>query len=110
SIQEVARSAGTTSRTLRHYDDIGLLPPTRIGANGYRRYDRDALVRLQRILLLRELGLGLPVIAEVLGREVDAAAALRAHVDWLREEQHRLERRIRSVTQTLESLEQQGDI
>ena len=59
SIQDIARLAGTTSRTLRHYDDIGLLQPSRIGANGYRYYDRDALVRLQRILLLRDLGLGL---------------------------------------------------
>ena len=60
SIQDIARLAGTTSRTLRHYDDIGLLEPSRIGANGYRYYDQHALVRLQRILLLRDLGLGLP--------------------------------------------------
>ena len=46
SIQEVARLAGTTSRTLRHYGDIGLLAPSRVGANGYRWYDDDALVRL----------------------------------------------------------------
>ena len=39
SIQEIAKLAGTTSRTLRHYDDIGLLAPTRIGSNGYRYYD-----------------------------------------------------------------------
>ena len=38
SIQEVARAAGTTSRTLRHYDAIGLLPPTRVADNGYRWY------------------------------------------------------------------------
>lgn len=56
SIQEIARLTGTTSRTLRHYDAIGLLPPTSIAANGYRCYDEAALVRLQRILLLKELG------------------------------------------------------
>ena len=67
SIQDIAQLAGTTSRTLRHYDDIGLLPPTRIAHNGYRHYDAQALVRLQRILLLRQLGLGLPQIADVLG-------------------------------------------
>nr|WP_314844658.1 MerR family transcriptional regulator [uncultured Microbacterium sp.] len=66
SIQEIARLAGTTSRTLRHYDDIGLLTPSRIAHNGYRHYDDLALVRLQRILLLRELGLGLRQIAEIL--------------------------------------------
>ena len=74
SIQEIARLAGTTSRTLRHYDDIGLLPPSRIAANGYRHYDAAALVRLQRILLLRELGLGLPQIAEVLGPSTGSGA------------------------------------
>ncbi|MFS0912152.1 MerR family transcriptional regulator [Microbacterium sp. 179-I 3D2 NHS] len=67
SIQEIARLAGTTSRTLRHYDDIGILPPSRVASNGYRHYDSAALVRLQRILLLRDLGLGLPQIGEILG-------------------------------------------
>lgn len=53
SIQELATVTGTTSRTLRHYDAIGLLPPTRIAGNSYRRYDQAAVLRLQRILLLR---------------------------------------------------------
>ena len=72
SVQQIARNAGTTSRTLRHYDDIGLLKPSRTGDNGYRFYDQASLVRLQRILLLRDLGLGLPAIAEVLDHEPDA--------------------------------------
>jgi len=76
SIQEIARLAGTTSRTLRHYDDIGLLPPSRIAANGYRHYDEQALVRLQRILLLRELGLGLPQIAQVLAADMTGTVGL----------------------------------
>ena len=57
SIHEVAQRSGVTTRTLRHYDDIGILAPTRTGANGYRYYGAEALVRLQRILLLRDLGL-----------------------------------------------------
>jgi len=105
SIQDIARLAGTTSRTLRHYDAEGLLPPTRIAANGYRYYDERALVRLQRILLLRELGLGLPTIREVLDREVDASTALRAHLGWLEQEQLRLRRQIRSVHTTITALE-----
>ena len=72
SVQQIARIAGTTSRTLRHYDDIGLLKPSRTGDNGYRFYDQASLVRLQRILLLRDLGLGLPAIAEVLDHEPEA--------------------------------------
>lgn len=105
SIQEIARAAGTTSRTLRHYGDVGLLAPSRVGSNGYRYYDRQSLVRLQRILLLRELGLGLPAIAEVLDGERDGAAALAVHLEWLKAERDRIERQIASVTTTLRKLE-----
>ncbi|MFJ6651619.1 MerR family transcriptional regulator [Microbacterium sp. NPDC091313] len=101
SIQQVARLAGTTSRTLRHYDDVGVLPPSRVAANGYRYYDADALVRLQRILLLRDLGLGLADIARVLEREQDEDAALERHLDLLRKERERLDRRIAAVQGTL---------
>ncbi|QOR70632.1 MerR family transcriptional regulator [Ruania alkalisoli] len=101
SMHEITRATGTTSRTLRHYDQIGLLPPARIGANGYRYYDTDALVRLQRILLLRELGLSLPAIAEVLAGDQSEAEALRTHLELLELERSRLERRIASVRTTL---------
>nr|WP_246461365.1 MerR family transcriptional regulator [Nocardia transvalensis] len=101
----MAKAAGTTSRTLRHYGQLGLLPPSRIGTNGYRYYDQDSLVRLQRILLLRGLGLGLPVIAEVLAGEQDTTAALRTHLDLLRQEQDRIARRIASVQTTLHKTE-----
>jgi DNA-binding transcriptional MerR regulator len=104
SIQEIAKIAGTTSRALRHYGDIGLLPASRTGGNGYRYYDRDALVRLQRILLLRELGLGLPQIGEVLARPTSQEDALTGHLAWLRQEQDRLERQILSVQMTIEAL------
>ncbi|MGO1769315.1 MAG: MerR family transcriptional regulator [Microbacterium sp.] len=101
SIQEVARIAGTTSRTLRHYESEGLLPATRVGSNGYRRYDEAALVRLQRILLLRELGLGLARIREVLDRETDEGRALSAHLGLLRQERERVARQIAAVEETL---------
>lgn len=101
SIQDIARSAGTTSRTLRHYGQLGLLEPSRRAANGYRYYDQHALVRLQRILLLRELGLGLPAIAEILHGQRDPAAALRTHLDLLEAERERLGRQIESVKTTL---------
>lgn len=110
SIQHIAALAGTTSRTLRHYDTIGLLAPSRIAGNGYRHYDQQALVRLQRILLLRELGLGLPAIAEVLTAETSATDALRTHVEWLRGEQERLGRLIASVEKTISAQSQGGSI
>ncbi|TQL40428.1 DNA-binding transcriptional MerR regulator [Homoserinimonas aerilata] len=101
SIQEIARLSGTTSRTLRHYDDIGLLPPSRIGANGYRHYDQQSLARLQRILLLRELGLGLPAIAGVLDGQQGDTDALTTHLRWLRQEKERLDRQIAAVETTI---------
>lgn len=110
SIQDIARLAGTTSRTLRHYDELGLLVPSRISANGYRHYDRDSLVRLQRILLLRELGLGLPAIARALDDRHDAVPALRDHLIWLRSERERLARQIASVEATIHAVEEGGEI
>src|ERR1700754_4931840 len=104
SIQDIARAAGTTSRTLRHYDAVGLLAPSRVGSNGYRYYDSAALVRLQRILLLRELGLGLPAIASVLDGERDSVVALSTHLSLLEQEQQRIGRQIDSVRTTLRKL------
>jgi DNA-binding transcriptional MerR regulator len=105
SIQDIARLAGTTSRTLRHYGQIGLLEPSRVGTNGYRYYDQDCLVRLQRILLLRELGLGLPAIGELLDGQRDTAAALRTHLALLEQERERIGRQIESVKTTLRKTE-----
>ena len=105
SIQDIAKKAGTTSRTLRHYGELGLLSPSRVGANGYRYYDQDALVRLQRILLLRELGLGLPAIAGILDGQQDTAAALRTHLTLLEQERERVGRLITSVRTTLHKTE-----
>jgi len=104
SIQEIARLAGTTSRTLRHYGDVGLLHPSRVGSNGYRYYDPVALARLQRILMLRDLGLGIPAIADVLEGERDDTRALASHLHWLREEKQRLDRQIASVERTIEKM------
>jgi DNA-binding transcriptional MerR regulator len=105
SIQDIARAAGTTSRTLRHYDQIGLLAPDRVGGNGYRYYSQNSLLRLQRILLLRELGLGLPAIAEILAGQQDTAAALNTHLELLEVERNRVDRQIASVKTTLRKLE-----
>jgi DNA-binding transcriptional MerR regulator len=104
AIQEVARLAGTTSRALRHYDDIELLKPSRVATNGYRYYDQDALVRLQRILLLRQLGLGLPAIAAVVDGQQSPAVALELQLEWLRLERQRIDRQIGSVETTITKL------
>lgn len=104
SIQQLARLAGTTSRTLRHYDGVGLVRPSRTGSNGYRYYDAESLVRLQRVLLLRELGLGIPAIADLLKGQRDDVAALESHRRWLVAEQERIARQLTSVGDTIDRM------
>lgn len=104
TIKQVAKTAGTTSRTLRHYDQIGLLKPTAIGENGYRMYDASALIRLQRILALRDLGLSLPQIQQVLDKDLSEIEALTELEQQLERETVRLNRQISTVRRTLEAL------
>ncbi|MEV6158974.1 MerR family transcriptional regulator [Nonomuraea sp. NPDC052129] len=66
SVGQVSRLAGVTVRTLHHYDDIGLLSPGERTAAGYRRYTEADLVRLQQVLLYRELGFALEEVAVIL--------------------------------------------
>ena len=105
SIVEVARMSRVASRTLRHYDDAGLLAPAYVGANGYRYYEQEQLLRLQQILLLRELGLGLGAIAEVLAGDRDQVTALRQHERWLHSERDRLGQLADTVSRTIRQLQ-----
>ncbi|WP_433266154.1 MerR family transcriptional regulator [Actinosynnema sp. CS-041913] len=105
SIAQVARMSKVTSRTLRHYDRIGLLEPAWIGSNGYRYYEREQLLRLQQILLLRDLGLNLDTVSEVLDGRHRTVDVLRNHRQWLRTEQERLARLAETVTRTIRELE-----
>ena len=73
TVKQVAAISGVTVRTLHHYDEIGLLAPAHIGANGYRYYGRAELLRLQRILFHRERGVPLGEIAAL-------TDAMKAHV------------------------------
>ena len=105
-IAEVARMSGVTARTLRHYDAIGLLPPARTGAGGLRYYGERQLLRLQQILLLRGLGLGLEEIRGVLAEQVDEVEALRGHRRRLLAERDRLDTLAATVSRTIAELEQ----
>ncbi|MFE6719552.1 MerR family transcriptional regulator [Streptomyces albidoflavus] len=106
SIAEVARMSKVTSRTLRHYDEIGLLPPAWTGSNGHRYYEEAGLLRLQQILLMRELGLGLREIQAVLDSRLDQVAVLREHHRRLLAERDRLETLARTVGRTIAALEE----
>lgn len=108
SIVEVARMAPVTSRTLRHYDAIGLLRPAYVGSNGRRFYAREQLLRLQQILLLRELGVDLGTIGRVLDGHLNQVEALREHEHALRLEQERLGHLAVTVTRTIAQLEGRG--
>ena len=107
-IAELARQAGVSSRTLRHYHRLGLLVPAYTGSNGYRYYGWEEALRLQRILLLRELGLGLEAIGEILDGGRSAVEALRSHRRWLEAEQTRLATMARTVDTTIERLTSGG--
>jgi DNA-binding transcriptional MerR regulator len=108
STAEVARMSRVSSRTLRHYDHVGLLRPARTGRGGLRFYERPQLRRLQHILVLRELGLGLDEIGAVLGGETDELAALRRHHDRLLREADRLRTLAATVARTIEETENGG--
>lgn len=94
-----------SSRTLRHYDHVGLLPPARTGHGGLRYYERPQLLRLQHILVLRELGLGLDDIGAVLDGATDEVAALRRHHERLLAESDRLRTLAATVARTIDERE-----
>jgi DNA-binding transcriptional MerR regulator len=122
SIAEVARTSGVTARTLRHYDAIGLLVPARVDRSGRRHYGQGELLRLQQILLLRELGLALPAIARALAEDIGEPAegvggrsrgtleALRRHEQWLEGERERLGTLLRTVRATIDGIEKGTDM
>ncbi|PVY29006.1 MerR family transcriptional regulator [Williamsia muralis] len=109
-IGEIARSSGVTPRTLRHYEQIGLLLPSRTGAGGIRYYDSAAVVRLQRILILRESGLSLPRIADVLAGQQDPRTALGELLTTLRSRRDSIDAQVSSVEHTITHLEKGLDI
>ena len=105
-VSEVAELAHVTVRTLHHYDEIGLLVPSRRSDAGYRLYAEADLERLYQILLYRELGFALEAIARVLEAPADQrSAALRAQRDALAEKQRRTDAVLRAVDRALESIE-----
>ena len=66
TIKEVSKLAGISIRTLRYYDEIGLLKPTQLSQSGYRLYDDRALEQLQEILFFKELDLPLETIQKII--------------------------------------------
>lgn len=106
TVKEVARLSGVSVRTLHHYDEIGLLKPAAVGANGYRYYGPEELLRLQQILFHRELGFPLAEIRDVLDAPgFDRIAALKAHRAKLAADARRARLLVRTIDETLAALE-----
>lgn len=59
TVQKLGQLAGISTRTLRYYDQIGLLKPARINSSGYRIYGQDEVDKLQQIMFYREMGMPL---------------------------------------------------
>ena len=106
SIRELAALSGVTTRTLRWYDQIGLLKPCRIAESGYRYYGPAEVDRLQEILYFRAIGVGLDQIKECLDDpSYDRRTMLKTHLTALEAEQNRVKELICSVRETLEAEE-----
>src|SRR6185503_227785 len=95
TVKRVAAMSGVSVRTLHFYDEMGLLKPAHLGANGYRFYEEPQLLTLQQILFYRELGFELKQIKRILGRaDFEIVAALRSHRKVLRKNLARTRRLI----------------
>lgn len=106
TVGEVAEIAKVTVRTLHHYDEIGLLTPSRRSGAGYRLYTEADIARLQQIRFHRELGLALEEVRRVLDApEYDPREALREHRRRLVERLRETEALVVTIDRTLETLE-----
>ena len=66
TVSKLAKISGVSTRTLRYYDEIGLLKPTKIRSNGYRIYGNAEVDKLQQILFYREMGVSLEEIIKLM--------------------------------------------
>lgn len=105
TVKQLSQLAGVTPRTLHHYDEIGLLKPSRIGENGYRYYGEEALLKLQQILFYRELDFPLDEIRRIMGRrDFDLLGALQDHREALQKQAERLDQLLVTVDNTIQHI------
>ena len=105
TVGELSRLTGVTVRALHHYDEIGLVRPSQRTAAGYRLYDEPDVLRLQQVLVLRELGVPLDQIGAAIDAASDRAALLRSHRTALAEKRARLDAMLSAVDPALAVLE-----
>ncbi len=103
-INELAEMSGVSTRTLRYYDQIGLLKPETVGENGYRMYGRTQVDRLQQIMFYRVLEMPLDDIRAVLdASDFDRASVLEGHLAALLNKKEQIEALIQNVENTIRS-------
>lgn len=106
TVQKLGQLAGISTRTLRYYDEIGLLKPARINSSGYRIYGSEEVDRLQQILFYRELGVNLDSIKEIMTSETfNGATALKEHRKKLLEKRAQLDLLIENVDKSIQITE-----
>ncbi|MFD1739601.1 MerR family transcriptional regulator [Bacillus salitolerans] len=102
TVNKLGKLAGVSTRTLRYYDEIGLLKPARTNSSGYRIYGQAEVDKLQQILFYKELGLELERIMEILtDPSFDAIYALREHRTKLLDKREQLDLLIANVDKTI---------
>lgn len=108
TIKKLADIAMISTRTLRYYDEIGLLSPTSLTESGYRLYDDNAVELLQHILFYKTLGLPLNEIKHILfDKNFDSKGALLDHRSALLKEQERINTLIKTVNKSIQAMEGQ---
>ncbi len=106
TIKELADLAKVSTRTLRYYDELGILNPAEIGDNGYRYYDQGSLLQLQQIMFFRELDLPLKEINEILSRpDFNLLNALEKHRDSLKSNAKKISDLIETLDQTIATIQ-----
>ncbi|MFJ7736708.1 MerR family transcriptional regulator [Lysinibacillus sp. NPDC097287] len=109
SIQELANMSGVSTRTLRYYDEIGLLKPARTNEAGYRFYTQDEVDMLQQILFYRALDIKLSMIQEIIqAPDFQQKEALESHRVALLQRKQQLDKLLQTVEQTIQSLEEEA--
>ncbi|MBC2100540.1 MerR family transcriptional regulator [Listeria booriae] len=102
TVQKLAKLAGVSTRTLRYYDEIGILKPARINSSGYRIYGQNEVDRLQQILFYREMNVGLDKIKAILEQpDFDETEALKTHRAQLLDKRKQLDELIRNVEKSI---------
>ena len=89
--QNLSKLANISARTLRYYDEIGLLKPIRKSSNGYRIYGQQEVDKLQQIMFYKTMGIELDTIKQMLENpDFDAIKAMENHLENLKAEQDKL--------------------